>query len=186
MSRFKCPECGIGEMTPEVISNHTTKLGGIQVEVPNAHVSRCTNCGELSVGAAELKRWAQIQQQQLRGAGQLPSPAEVRATREALGLSVADFAKLLGVTRQTVYAWEREDLSALQLGPTSLLLGTLKEELDGHLDSVLAYLLQQSAKRGEAIRQSESLNLSVPHARRFSSSRPKSAIFWSMQPRIAG
>lgn len=39
------------------------------------------------------------------------SPKWLRSHREKLGLSAADYAKLLGVSAQTIYLWEREKTS---------------------------------------------------------------------------
>lgn len=38
---------------------------------------------------------------------QIPTPAEIAAFRESLGLSVIEFAKRLDVARITVYRWEK-------------------------------------------------------------------------------
>jgi DNA-binding transcriptional regulator YiaG len=138
-------------MTPEVISEFSTRVGGVPVVIPEAHISKCTNCGETSVGAKELKRWELIQKEQLRDAGQIPSAGEVTRIREAIGLSVSDFAKLLGVTRQTIHAWEREGCAALQLGPGALLLEVLAGERAGKTRGVLEFLARKAAQRGQEV-----------------------------------
>jgi DNA-binding transcriptional regulator YiaG len=138
-------------MIREVIPNYKTKMGGIPIEVPNAEISRCSNCGETSVSAKELKRWELIQKEQLRSTGQIPSPEEVTEIRTLLGLSISDFAKLLGVTRQTIHAWERPELAALQLGPAALLLKLLIDEKAGKTKGVFDYLLKQAAARGQEV-----------------------------------
>jgi len=119
MTGFKCPCCGAGDMIVEVLADHVTKLGGIPVRVKDAQIARCNHCGETSVSAGELARWEQLQKAQMQDKLQVPSPREVKSVRESFGLTVSDFAALLGVTRQTVYAWERADTGGMQLGPLS-------------------------------------------------------------------
>lgn len=151
MAAFKCPECGQGKMVPAVIPTHETRLGGVPLVVQDARVSRCTHCGEISVPGEELKRWRQIQRQQLASRSQIPRPREVKEIRQTAGLSVADFAALLGVTRQTVHAWERDDSEGVQLGPGALLLKLLAEELSGRLRGCLDGLVSAAAARGQII-----------------------------------
>src|SRR5262249_41372856 len=92
-----------------------------------------------------------LQQEQLQAAGEIPTPEEVRRIRTALGLSVSDFAKVLAVTRQTIHAWERTGLNALQLSPAALLLGLLAEEIAGRGNGVFRFLLRKAAARGQEI-----------------------------------
>src|SRR5689334_21516133 len=125
MQTMKCPACGRESMSREIVPNYQAKVGGLVVQVPQAELLKCSSCGEVVVGAEEMKRWQRIQQDRLRAEGHIPLPREVKEVREFFGLSVADFALLLGLTRQTIHAWEREAVGALQLGPAALLLGLL-------------------------------------------------------------
>lgn len=49
---FLCPECGKGEMI-EQEATHKISLGGAVVD---ARIFRCTECKEISISGAELKR----------------------------------------------------------------------------------------------------------------------------------
>ncbi len=149
MAGFNCPYCGEGKMVLETAPDHVTQLGGVPVEVEDAQVSRCTQCGQTTVSAREIKRWRRLQQEQLQARGQIPTPEEVKRTRELLGLSVSDFASLLAVTRQTVHAWERPDAGGMQLGPAALLVSLLVGEVDGKSGSVYAQLLRTAIDRGQ-------------------------------------
>ena len=148
MTNFKCPCCGIGEMIVEVVRDHHTKIGGVPVQIKDARIAKCSECDETSVSAKELERWERVQLEQLQEGRQVPSPPEVRGIREALGFSVADFAALLGVTRQTVYAWERVDTGGMQLGPAALVVKLLAEESAGRIPGVIAYLVSAAQDRG--------------------------------------
>ncbi len=151
MTAFKCPCCGTGEMVVEVVADHRTKLGGVPVRVKDARIAKCNHCGETSVAAKELQRWERAQQEQLQEGRKVPSPAEVREVRGWLGFSVADFAALVGVTRQTVYAWERVDTGGMQLGPAALVVKLLAEESAGRIHRVTAYLVSAALERGHEL-----------------------------------
>lgn len=134
-----------------VVPNHVVKLRGIPAIIPHARIGKCANCERIQVPAAELRRWEGIQRESLLQSRQIPSHADIRSLRETLQLSVANFASLLGVTRQTAHSWERTDTPGLQVSPTTLLLGLLKTEVTGAFPGVLAALRLAAQKRGQAI-----------------------------------
>lgn len=152
MATVKCPNCGQAALARKIVPLYEARLGGLPVRVENAEFAECSACGETVVRAQEMKRWQQAQQEQLRAGGHIPSPDEVKRVREHFGLSVSDFAGLLGVTRQTVHAWERPGLDALPLGPAALLIGLLREESRGQVQGVLAWLQKQARGRGLEMR----------------------------------
>ena len=150
MQKYKCPECGKGEMLPEIVPVYQTKLGGIPVEVKNAELARCTNCGKTNITAGEIKRWECLQREQLQKAGSIPTPREVKALRERLGLSNIKLAALLGVTRQAVYGWESDEIGPMSLGPAALMLKLLEAERRGRVSGVYALLRELAKVRGVA------------------------------------
>ena len=164
MTAFKCPCCGIGKMVVKVVPDHRTKLGGVPVRIKDARIAKCNHCDETSVSAKELQRWQSLQQTQLQQDRQVPSPAEVRQIREALGFSVADFAALVGVTRQTVYAWERVDTGGMQLGPAAFVVMLLAEANAGRIPGVTAYLVSLAQDRGHEL-DLEPTNEKLEHLR---------------------
>lgn len=151
MTAFKCPCCGVGEMVVKAVPEHHTRLGGVPVQVKDAQIAKCNHCNETSVSANELHRWENVQQEQLREDRQIPSPVEVRKIRQWLGSSVADFAALLGVSRQTVYAWERDDTGGMKLGPAALVVKLLAEEKARRISGVTAYLVLAAQSRGQIL-----------------------------------
>lgn len=64
------------------------------------------------------RRIGPLQKQVLKGTASEPAPAQtngvrftakgLRSQRQRLGLSAADYGKLIGVTGQTIYSWEHE------------------------------------------------------------------------------
>lgn len=151
MDKFACPTCGKGRMILETISSYSTKLGGIQVVVDDAKVSKCSVCGEISVSARELKRWRALQRNQLTEGAHVPRATDVRLIREKIGLSISSFASLLGVTRQTVHAWERPEGTKLPLGPAALLLKLIDKELREGISGCLDSLQNLASGRGQAV-----------------------------------
>lgn len=152
MAKVKCPSCGKGEMRIESIPEFETKLRGIPFVVKDAKIAKCDNCGEQLYNAKEVKRWEEILKMQLKAQGLLISPQEIRSLREVMGLSVANFATIFGVTRQTVYGWESDESSGVQLGPASLLLGLLTEEQSGSLTGICDFLVVSANNRGQEIK----------------------------------
>ena len=149
MKTIACPSCGKPQMREKVIPAYRTRLGGVSVVVKDARVGVCDNCGESVVSAAELRRWREIHRLQLAQEGHTPTPAEVRKVREHLGLSVAQFASLLGVTRQAVHAWEKEGGPLMPLGPGALLVGMLKPASGDVASAVYTSLVSAAHDRGQ-------------------------------------
>ena len=95
----------------------------------------------------ELQRKvAPLQKQVLRG---VPTPASeagrkglrftakgLRSQRQRLGLSAADYGKLVGVTGQTIYSWEHENARPRQqqVARIAVLRGLGKREAGGARD----------------------------------------------------
>ena len=72
------------------------------VDVPQLVVPRCETCGELHFDNYADDQINQAFRAQLR----LLSPGQIRANREALGLSPNELAARLGVPAESVQRWE--------------------------------------------------------------------------------
>jgi YgiT-type zinc finger domain-containing protein len=152
MPKLKCPKCHKGNLARSTIKEFGAKLGGIPFTIDNAEVWRCAECGHVVATANDLKRWRDSQRAYLQARGFVLAPEAVRELRESLGLSVADLAALLAVTRQTIHAWERPGLGALQVGPSAIILRLLAKELSmGSGNSLLASLAEEAKARGQSI-----------------------------------
>jgi putative zinc finger/helix-turn-helix YgiT family protein len=150
MTNPQCPNCEGGKLVKSLVPRYQARLGGIPFEIENARLWRCDSCDEIVVTAEDLKDWRKAQRAYLQLKGGVPSGDRVRRLRERLKLSAADLAALLAVTRQTVHAWEREGLQALQIGPAALLLLLLELETKGQANGVLAALITNAHRRGQA------------------------------------
>lgn len=155
MATIKCPSCGSDKLKLKVISEFDTKLGGVPFVAKDAKVFECEGCGERIYDAKEIKRWEEEMKGQFRQKGLLITPQEIKNIRVGLNLNVSDFAKLFGVTRQTVYAWEDETTTGIQLGPAALLISLLQEELEGRKGGIYEFLFQLANKRGQIIKGQE-------------------------------
>jgi putative zinc finger/helix-turn-helix YgiT family protein len=192
MAKVKCPNCGKGEMRVESIQKYETKLRGIPFVVKDAKIAQCDTCGEQVYDAKEIKRWEEVLKKKLQAQDLLITPYEVKKLREAMGLSVADFASIFGVTRQTVYGWESEKSSGVQLGPASLLLGLLAEDQSGSLTGICDFLFASAGNRGQEVQSSKRKKEvvscsskvsagSLHRSSRLTPSRPPASQFWGKQ-----
>ena len=55
----ECSLCG-SDMIFTIIDYYETKICGKLITVPNARISTCTICKEVSVNIKEMKRWEAI------------------------------------------------------------------------------------------------------------------------------
>lgn len=152
MTQRKCPSCEKGKIRIEIIPEYETKLRGMPFVVKDAKIAKCDICGEELYNAKEIKRWEELLKKTLQAQNLLITPYEVKTLREDMGLSVADFSSIFGVTRQTVYGWESEKTSGVQLGPASLLLGLLGEEKSGSLTGIYDFLFASARNRGQEVK----------------------------------
>jgi DNA-binding transcriptional regulator YiaG len=148
-------------MENKTIPHLQTEFEGVPIEVADARVAECSACGERACSAGEVRRWKQIKQAALLHRKVLPTGADVKRVREAHGLTVADLAHLLAVTRQTVHAWERAEDEPIKSGPAALLVLLLADEIAANVAPVFRKLVTVAARRGQGI----SLETSVTPAR---------------------
>jgi putative zinc finger/helix-turn-helix YgiT family protein len=127
MFDFLCEECGKGKVRKRTVQNFATKVRGYPFVVPVAVVGGCDNCGAQIFDPQEVRRWNELFAAQLDRRGDLLTPQQIRSIREQLGLSIGDFAKLIGSTRQSVYNWEREERKSPQIRLVDLLLKLIRE-----------------------------------------------------------
>lgn len=145
----KCPQCGESTLESVVVPDLQTRFEGVLIKVPDAKISRCSNCGKESYSARELKRWREIKNDLLESLHQLPTGGDIKRIRGGFDLSVSEFADLICVTRQTVHLWERNEDAQMKFGPAAILIHLLDTELKGDIDQVFAQLLSFAQQRGQ-------------------------------------
>ena len=90
------------------IHNYKTKIKGYPFVVDEAVIGVCDQCGARSFAPEETKRWDELFSRSLEARQAFLTPEEIKQLRKDLGLSMEDFARLIGSTRQSVSIWEKE------------------------------------------------------------------------------
>lgn len=103
---WRCFDCREYAVEPAVIDHFTKQAshGGIEytVELSDFHVFRCTACGNKVIPNESSDRLFEG----LRAAAGLLTTDEIRAGREALGLTLVQLAARLNVHEATARRWE--------------------------------------------------------------------------------
>jgi putative zinc finger/helix-turn-helix YgiT family protein len=123
----QCPECGHERQT--IQGEQYACLNGFSFLVQEAEWYYCTNCNLKTATAKEVRRWEEIGKQQLKQLHAIPTKEDVKRLRKEMGLTAQNFARIFGVTRQTVHAWER---NGVELSPAALLIKLLLEDESGY------------------------------------------------------
>jgi putative zinc finger/helix-turn-helix YgiT family protein len=106
MNDKRCPICGKGDLTSR---RETRRYGrGIDVTLMNVTVRHCPACGEEFVVIPAMATLHRAIAHSLAKAPARLAPGEVRFLRTYLGYSSADFARLIGVSPETVSRWESD------------------------------------------------------------------------------
>lgn len=148
---FPCPECGQGTVRSTRILNYKTKIKGYPFVVDEALIGVCDRCGTDSFAPEETKRWEELFYRSLEARHAFLSPQEMMELRTTLGLSMEDFARLIGCTRQSISAWEKPDRSAPPSRMADLLMKLSRESLRVGAIDVLPFLLSEAQKWGMVI-----------------------------------
>jgi putative zinc finger/helix-turn-helix YgiT family protein len=107
-TRRRCPTCDVGQLHPQVVTErfpYEDDGKEVTVVAENVPVERCDNaeCGEELSGpeAASIRHMAIC-----RALGLL-TPAKIKAIRDSLNLTQAEFARLTRLGEATICRWER-------------------------------------------------------------------------------
>lgn len=148
---YTCPECGIGTVRTTRALNYKTKVKGYPLVVGEAFIGVCDHCQAEQFAPEETKRWEEIFNRSLEAHRAFLSPEEITELRTALGLSMEDFARLIGCTRQSISAWERRDRASSPSRTADLLMKLVRESLHGRPVDLLSLLLDEARKWGLTI-----------------------------------
>ena len=124
--------------------NYRTKIKGVPFVVPEAYISVCDKCDERMYSPQEVDRWETL--------FQASSPLnvsfdEITALRGQLGLTVTDFAHLIGVTRQSIASWEKEERKSSPTRTAALLMRLVKASMEKGPIDVIDRLLEDNARQ---------------------------------------
>ena len=144
-----CDDCGM-KLLVERDAVRRYVLGGVpHIELHGVEVTRCPACGVESVG---IPRIAQLHTVIAHGFVTQPrmlAPTEIQFLRKHVGLSGADLAQRMGVSRETVSRWES---GAQPMGPVAdrllrLLVVTHAPSESYAADDLLKSLSNQAAPK---------------------------------------
>ena len=142
---YLCPKCGRGTVRTTHVHDYKTKIKGYPFIVDEALIGVCDHCKAESFAPEETKRWKELFSRSLEAREAFLSPAEIAELRKALNLSMEDFARLIGSTRQSIAMWEKEDRPSPPLWTADLLMKLARQLLRTGPVDVLTFLLNQTS-----------------------------------------
>jgi putative zinc finger/helix-turn-helix YgiT family protein len=148
---YTCPECGEGTVQTTRIQNYKTKVKGFPFVVDEAIIGICDTCQAEQFAPEEIKRWEELFSHSLEVRKVFLSPSEITDLRKSLGLSMEDFARLIGCTRQSIYNWEKVDRPSPLSRMADLLMKLVRESIYFGTVDVLTFLLEEAKKWGVVI-----------------------------------
>jgi putative zinc finger/helix-turn-helix YgiT family protein len=105
---MKCPVCGFPELTTTHEPYKYDESGLPNITLANIEIRRCGHCGEELPAIPRMAELHKVIARSVVEQHAKLSGAEVRFLRKYLGHSGADFAALIGVSRETVSRWEND------------------------------------------------------------------------------
>lgn len=158
MFEYACPECGRGTVQSRRILNYKTKIKGYPFVVDEALIGECDQCEARSFAPEETKRWEELFTNSLEARQAFLSPEDIKELRKALGLSMEDFARLIGATRQSLSMWEKEGRLSPPLRTADLLMKLVQKSLSSEPVDILPFLLEEARKWGIVVQVSRPLS----------------------------
>ena len=150
-SGYACPECGKGAVQATKIQNYRTKIKGYPFVLDEAIIGICDNCGVRHFSARETKRWEELYFRSLEERNAFLKPEEIIEIRNQLDLSMEEFARLIGCTRQSIYNWEKIDRKAQPSRMADLFMKLVRESYKSDKVDVITFLLDEAHRLGISI-----------------------------------
>ena len=106
---MKCIQCGSNMKEDKSGLFPYASCGLSNVYLKGIHFQKCSNkeCGEEEVAIPNIEGLHELLAQNVASQKNILRPEEIRYLRTHLGFSGADFAKVMGVTPETVSRWEK-------------------------------------------------------------------------------
>ena len=131
-----CPACGTAMKA--TVAELSIALNGERVAVPGVQHFACPSCGEVVLRHEDAKALRERAVEVYRRSRSLLSAGEIRAVRQRLNLTQAQFASLLQLGLNTVSRWESG--RNVQNGAMDVLLKVVRD-----VPGTLAYLKKLAA-----------------------------------------
>jgi len=134
---YLCEECGKGQVHERTIKDFEVTLFEKSFLVSDAKVDICEACAAKSYDAKELRRWKKLYERWEQKAANHLGPADIVRIRKSLNLTQADFAQLIGVSRQSLINWEKDSVDYTHTGSVEILLRLLDHDLTHGSNSIM-------------------------------------------------
>ena len=148
---YACPECGKGTVQATKIQNYKTRIKGYPFVVDEAVIGICDTCDARHFSAQETTCWEDLYFRSLEEQNVFLKPEEIAEIRNQLGLSMEDFARLIGCTRQSIYNWEKADRKVQPSRMADLSMKLVRESFRTEKVDVISFLLKEAAQLGATI-----------------------------------
>jgi len=148
---YTCPECGKGLVEATKFQNYKTKIKGYPFIVPEAIIGVCDHCNTRHFSAKETKQWETLYYRSLEEQDMFLSAEEITDIRNQIGLSMEDFARLIGCTRQSIYNWEKKERNTPPSRMADLLMKLVRESYTKNQVDVISLLLNETNRLGFSI-----------------------------------
>jgi len=148
---YPCPECGLGTVRTTQVLNYKTKIKGYPFVVDNALIGVCDQCQAEFFAPEETKQWEERFYRLLEARRAFLAAGEITELRKTLGLSMEDFARLIGCTRQSIYTWEKPERASPPSRMADLLMKLVQHSLEAEPVDILTVLLEEAKKWGVVI-----------------------------------
>ena len=112
---MKCVRCSAKTTTRHERRRYDVGLDEAVI-LPNVRVDHCPECGEEYIGLKRIEDLHKALALAVASKPQQITPKEIRYLRTWLGYSSADFAREIGIKRETVSRWEG---GKQRMGPTA-------------------------------------------------------------------
>jgi putative zinc finger/helix-turn-helix YgiT family protein len=154
---YKCQECGQGTVFTKTFPEYAAKIKGYPFIVKDALVGICDKCGTEHFNASETDRWEQAFEED-RSKHYLTAN-EIQELRKSLGLSMEQFAFLIGTTRQSIFNWERPNRKTAQSRIADLIMKLVRESHSKGKIDVLNFLINDAEQLDVPIKLDDSFRL---------------------------
>jgi len=142
----KCQKCHEGTIREEIKQNYTVELFDKDLEVKEARIGICDNCGAVNYSGKEVERWKKIYQKREARSEEYLGHNQIKKIRGYLGLTQQKFAELIGVSRQSISVWEQPDRPSAQPKSIDKVLKMLYHEIDSSDKPVMIKMINEYNK----------------------------------------
>jgi putative zinc finger/helix-turn-helix YgiT family protein len=129
MFNYKCENCKEGLVVPKKQKNYKVNIFDEAFVVKEAMIGECDECGTIAYNAKEMHRWNNLYKKWLHNSKLTLSSSKIVSTRKSLGLARQEFAELIGVTRQSISAWEQKKRQSVQPRSIDIIFRMLYDEV---------------------------------------------------------